>query len=634
MLTCSLAKSENLVHINTQEETIVYAMPYDFGEYSVYTVSSYATAQWVSAVYAGLLKRSSANNRDWVPDLAQTMPNITNNGLTFTYQLRNDLYFSNGKPLTTDDVKFSLNTALTPEVDQSGYNAYSQYLTNDSFHVISDTSFSITLTQFNPFPYGLLSFAIVPQETYGKQYQSCLDGVVADCSFNNLDGSSAISAGPFKIYEIKNDTNANLMVSLVANPHYYDADKVKTDKIIFEKIADKSTAISALSDGSIDIMDSQYVPGLNELEGISGITQHIVADPATQEMALNHKHPYFGTGELIPNSIGDTNQSQIYENARLLRRAMSMIMNRVSFVDRIFEGLALPIATTFSPASIGFDPTITPDPYNVSAAIAIMKSLGFNYTQLGTPNANGVYPKSFFNITSLAPTTGPARNQWADAYPQELPIIGIGVTKNVLTGWAEIVPRTFGSHVEPPLYDNGGFDIFFVGNAWSLDWNPGGMFSSSGKCSFNGQTNRYGYYICDNFYNFDLNETMTPIAQAVRQYLNSLDYDTRLQSAHNLQELLYYWLPTIPILNPTIHWAWSDKITGIDASLISTSNQEWELVYKTGFQTNPKLTGPGSVKTESRRVSFPSFIFLGFPVLVLLKKLKMRNLVNFDPKLI
>ena len=609
-----MVRTDSYAETQTQTDTIVYAMPYDFTEYSAYTADSYATAQWISAVYASLLKRSSGNT-EWTGDMAVDLPTVSNNDMTFTFTLRDKLYFSNGEKLTADDVEFSLHMALSPAVDLAEYNGYwhplAKYLTNDSFTPISDTSFSLTLSQNYAFPYEIMSFPLVPQETYGKQYQSCLDGVVADCSFNNPDGSSAVSAGPFKVDTI--DTE-NQIVTVIANPYYWNAGAVKANTIIFEKIAEKDKAISALSDGSIDILDSQYVPGINELQGISGIQETFVGDPATQEMSLNNIHPYFGTGELIPNSIGETNKTQIYENARLLRKAMSLIMDRQTFVTQIMEGLAEPIATQMPPVAYGFDPSIKPDPYNVSAAIDIMKSLGFNYTKLGNPNADGAYQKSFFNVTILSPNSCCARNHWSDVYPSELLKIGIQVTQHVSTGWAEIIPRTFGSSINPPLYADGGYDVFFVGYSWSLDWNPAGLYDSSGSCSTGD---------CSNFYNFDLNETMTPIAKVVHEYLSTLDYDLRMQYVRELQSLLHYWNPVIPILSPRSHWSWSDQITGLDAKLLSMAHQQWDLVATAGFHLNTDVK-VGSTTTERVKLVYSEFFLLGFPVLIFSKKLSDR----------
>ena len=612
----SVIRIDIVTQAQSQTDTIVYAMPYDFQEYSVYTADSYATAQWVSAVYVRLLKRSDSANSEWIGDMAIDLPTISNNRLTFTFTLRNNLYFSNRQPLTSDDVEFSMKVAITPDINLRYRSPYSKiysdlyanfkdFLDNNSFTKINDLQFSITLLKSDPFPYQFLNFPLIPEDTFGKRYQNCVSGVEADCDWNAPDGSDVISAGPFKMDSINSD---NQSVSVTANPYYWDAGSVKTNKIVFEKISNKAKAIASLADGSIDIMDSQYIPGINELKGISGISETYIGDPSTQELAINNQNPYFGTGELIPNSVGETNKTQIYENARLLRKAMSMIMGRQTYVDQVYRGLAQPIATQMPPVAYGFDPSIKPDAYNLTVAKDIMTSLGFNYTILGIPDSDGVYQKGFFNITVLSPNPGPRENPYASTYAAELPKIGIHVTQNVETGWAELVPRTFGSSVDPPSYINGGYDVFFVGYAWSLDWNPQGLYDSSGSCSTG---------TCNNFYNFDLNETMTPIAKVVREYLSTLDYDLRMQYVSELQQLLHYWNPAIPILNPISHWSWNDKVSGIDAKLLSTTSQQWENVSKTGFQLNTDIR---QGKTDIR-VAFSEYFVLGFPVLVLLKKM-------------
>ena len=566
------------------EEVVIYGLPYDFSEYSIYTANSYATVQWASAVYAGLVKRSSANNRDWVVDLAKAMPTISNGGLTFSFELKDNLYFSNGEQLTSADIEFSFNMALTPAVDLSGYSGYADYLDNNSITILSSNSFSFTLLENYAFPYSLFSFPVVPKATYEKQYQSCLDGVVADCAFNNADGSSAISAGPFKVSDID---STNQIVTVVANSYWYDADQVKTDKIIFQKIAEKTAAISALSDGSINIMDSQYIPGLNELKGISGIKETFVGDPQTQEMSVNNFNPFFGTGQQIPvvkddtSANGSFNKTLGFEKARVLRHAMSAIMDRQTFVTEIMEGLAEPGATNMPSASLGWDPTVKPEAFNLTYARELMTSLGFNYADLGSESADHTYSKGFFNITVLSPNTNPARNEWSDAYAKELPKLGIAVTQHISTGWAEIIPRTFGSNVEPQSYADGGYDVFFVGSSWNLDWNPSGLFEAKGSCTTGD---------CSNFYNFDLGENMTQMAEHVKSYLTELDFDARQEKVAVIQHDIAYYLPTIGILYPQSHWSWTDDVFGVDPLLISTAAQEWNLVYRTGFQPNVKET--------------------------------------------
>ena len=87
----------------------------------------------------------------------------------------------------------------------------------------------------------------------------------------------------------------NNEIVMVRNENYHDADNVVSDKVVFTQILEKASAISALADGDIDIFDSQYVAGKNELDGISGVIEKFDSAPVHQEMFFNHKHPIFGT---------------------------------------------------------------------------------------------------------------------------------------------------------------------------------------------------------------------------------------------------------------------------------------------------------------------------------------------------
>ncbi|MCE7734413.1 MAG: ABC transporter substrate-binding protein [Candidatus Heimdallarchaeota archaeon] len=568
---------------NAETDVVIFAMPYDFDEYSAYTANSYATAQWNAAVYAGLLKRSSAADRDYVADLAVSMPTQSSDGLTYTFTLKDDLKFSNGHKLTTSDVELSWKAALTPAVNTNFYGIYVGFFDNASIVVKDSKTVEFTMLTSYAFPFGLLSFPIIDEEVFGDRYDRCLEGVAEDCIWNNPDGSDAISAGPYMVSDVD---NVHEIVTVAANPFYYGANDMFTDKIIFQKIADKDAAISALASGLIDILDSQYIPGLNELADLDGVTEDFIGDPAHQEISLNHLNPYFGTGESIPG-----NTAEDLADALLVRKAMTHVVDRKFAVDEIMEGLALPASTPMPAASLGWDATLIPRNFSVTTAMGYMEDAGFDYADAGTQDTSGVWSNPFFTVTVMSPNTNPARNQWSANYVLELPKIGIGVKEHVSTGWGEIAPRTFnyagGTLV--PAYADGGFDVFFVGYSWDLDWNPSGLYTGSGRCDTGD---------CGNFYNFDVDEDQTEVGALTTAYLTELDFDARLLKAKDLQAEFYKVIPVLPILYAQSHWGFNDDIDGIDSLLISVAAQEWELVKLTGFTKNVVDTKTLDVNTD------------------------------------
>ncbi|MFV2015558.1 MAG: ABC transporter substrate-binding protein, partial [Candidatus Heimdallarchaeota archaeon] len=335
----------------------------------------------------------------------------------------------------------------------------------------------------------------------------------------------------------------------------------------------------ALASGLIDIMDSQFVPGLNELSSLSGVSESFAGDPVHQEISLNHLNPYFGTGLMTP--VGNSNPTFADQAALNVRKAMTHVVDRKFAVDEIMQGLGLPASTSMPAASLGWDASLVPRNFSIATARNYMEMAGFDYSVLTTDSA-GKFTSFFFEVTVLSPNTNPSRNQWSANYVLELPKIGIGVRELVSTGWGEIIPRTFGySSGLPPAYAEGGYDVFFVGYGWDLDWNPSSLYDATGRCDTGD---------CSNFYNFDIDETMTNTATLIDDYLSELDFDLRITKAKAVQAELYKWLPVLPILYPQSHWGFNSGVTGIDNLLISVSAQEWDLVKKTDFANNVDLT--------------------------------------------
>jgi ABC-type transport system substrate-binding protein len=588
MATSMLPATSGVTPSAAGDDVLIFAMPYDFDEYSVFTADSYATAQWNAAVYASLVKRSSANNRDYVPDLAASMPTISADGKTFTFTLKDDLRFSNGHKLTTSDLEFSFKATLTPSVNTNFYGSYVGFMTNDSINVVDSKTVELTLDVNYAFPYGLMGFPVIDEEVFGDRYDRCLEGVAEDCLWNNPNGDDVVSAGPFMVSDID---NVHEIVTVVSNPFYYGANEVYADKIIFQKIADKDAAISALASGLIDILDAQYVPGLNELADLDGVSEDFVGDPSHQEISLNHLNPYFGTGESIPGNGGVGDDA----DALLVRKAMTHVVDRKFAVDEIMEGLALPASTVMPAAALGWDATLVPRNYSVTVARNYMIQAGFTELEGKAADWEATAADNLFEVTVMSPNTNPARNQWSANYVLELPKIGIHVKEHVSTGWGEIVPRTFGySGGLPPAHEDGGFDVFFVGYSWALDWNPSSLYDSAGRCDTGD---------CGNFYNFDVEETMTDVATLVADYLSELDFDARLEKAKAIQAELYKWIPVLPILYPQSHWGFGATVDGVDSLLISVSAQEWDLVKKDGFTKN--VVNPDDTKVDATEDDSP-----------------------------
>ncbi len=170
-----------------------------------------------------------------------------------------------------------------------------------------------------------------------------------------------------------------------------------------------------------------------------------------------------------------------------------------------------------------------------------------------------------FSINLLSPNTSPARNQWSILMENLLPQIGIGVGFHESTGWGNIAPRTwsypFIDYDYIPTYDNGGYDLLFVGWSWPLDLNLQSLYETSAWTP-NG----------DNHYQYS-----NPVYDALLDdYMAELDPTERLNLAYQLQAILYEDQPAIPIVYPRSLFGFKEGLTGIDNLLIASSGHRVE----------------------------------------------------------
>ncbi|MFQ6087334.1 MAG: ABC transporter substrate-binding protein [Candidatus Methanofastidiosia archaeon] len=192
-----------------------------------------------------------------VPGLAESW-DISSNGLTYTFKLRENVTFSNGAVFNADDVVWSLQRVITMGLDPSWMLA--DFV--DSIEKIDDYNVKITLK----FPYGGMIFVlacpvatILDKETYEAAGVTVEEGTECEWCTENLIGT-----GP---YVLKEWTHKERIV-LEKNPTYWKGWEGKhVETIIIKEVSEVSTRMLALKAGDTDFA---YIPTTHLTEALSG----------------------------------------------------------------------------------------------------------------------------------------------------------------------------------------------------------------------------------------------------------------------------------------------------------------------------------------------------------------------------
>ncbi|MHA2250472.1 MAG: ABC transporter substrate-binding protein [Candidatus Kariarchaeaceae archaeon] len=569
----------NAAQLDDELREIIYLSPfYASDEYSPWNTVSYFAAQWLSAVKAGLYTRSAENDRKYILELAKN-DTVSEDGLTWTVELKEGFKFSSGNPLTADDVVFSYRVALTPAIHQSPgvYSWYSNFfVSNSSITKIDEYTIQFKFDKFYTFAQSLLTLMIIEQAEFMDLYNDCISGNSTACNWDDPLGSFAKSAGPFKLKSIDNSTRE---ITLIRNEHYFDIENVWADQIVFKSADTLTEALEQLSNDTADILAPWYSfnPTFKDQVDDNATAAYIEKAPSytVQEMALNHFHPVFGTGENIPNGFGISDNDNL--QALLVRKALSHIVSREKIVNDIMDGLAINASILLPPGIIGYDTSIPIRNYSISTARNYMEMAGYDYSSLVDDNQDGDYgdinDTTFFEVSLLVPNTNPRRNQWALDYADELPKIGIGVKTTNLNNWSVVEPRAWYYGGNPPIYDEGGYDMLFVGITWNyaLEWDPGTKFIRSGFCEED--TYCYNYY---NYYN-------ATIEHLIDSYNQEFDENIRTGIFREIQWALHNNLPAIPIIYQIYPWVIANDIEGIDIYLLQNIQYEWKNIKKSDW---------------------------------------------------
>jgi oligopeptide transport system substrate-binding protein len=224
-------------------------------------------------VMSGLYRLDS--NTKPVPDMAEGV-DISEDGLDYTFTLRDGIKWSNGDPVTSEDFKYAWLRALDPKTaalyayiistfvkGADEYNTGKGSAADVAIETPDDKTLKVTLLSPAPYWLGLTSFfTYLPQNQKFLEQQGDKYGSSADALLYN---------GPYKMTQF----NPTSGMTVVKNENYWNADNVDISKLEAKIVKQTETAVNLFESGQLDetVIDSEYVTEYKGKPELVTITQ-------------------------------------------------------------------------------------------------------------------------------------------------------------------------------------------------------------------------------------------------------------------------------------------------------------------------------------------------------------------------
>ena len=410
-------------------------------------VSASDLITFTNHTFVGLVTKDETGA--FVPALAEALPEVSEDGLTYTFKLKEGLKWSDGSDLTAADFVYSWNRAAADETAADYQAFFTDYLaTNEDGSLaidVADDNLTFSVTLKAPCGYFL---DLVAFSTYRPVPQAAVEA--AD-GWETNPGAWATEAGYVTdgAYVMTSWKHGESMV-LEKNPYFYNADKVSIEKIEVMLTDDDVAAYSAFNSKDLDFCDSIPVDEI----------------PAAMERDDFRKIDSLGPYYVSWSVISPIFDGKTAEQASAMRRAIGLLIDREWIVEKCAQAGQTP-AASFVPNIMyktEYDYPVDNGEYgkgyfsitdldaNREEAIELLKFAGFEFTDDGM--LSDATPLSLNYLTNES--TG--HIAIAEAMQQDLAAVGIEMTIEVEDWNVFLEDRK-----------NGNYDV--GRNGWTADYN-------------------------------------------------------------------------------------------------------------------------------------------------------------------
>lgn len=329
-----------------------------------------------SDVYCGIVEplMKYDSNQQLVPCLAEGFT-ISDDGLTYTYTLRQGVTFHNGDAFTGQDVIDSWKMVM--DENFAAFNTLGWDKITDITSPDAATLVVVTSEPFAPF--------ISYMSDNGSNIAPSKELAKGADTFKQEFGRAPIGTGPFSFVEWK----AKEQIVLAANPNYWGGKPI-LDEIIYRIVPDDNTLLVQLQTGEINLSSSSGAIGALRVDEALGFdTINVYEHPTLAWSHLDLKHVDFLRMTKVRQALDFATPSQL-------------------IIDQLLKGRATPSVADQAPGTWAFNPNITPRPYDLEQAKALLIEAGLTEDDgwsgptpapdTDDPNAPGTGPVKKFEM--------------------------------------------------------------------------------------------------------------------------------------------------------------------------------------------------------------------------------------------
>ena len=348
-------------------------------------------------------------------DLA-TDVSVSEDGLTWTVTIRDDVFFTDGEPLTAQDVAFTYNTVK----ETSSVNDFTML---DHAQALDETTVVFHMTRaFSIWPYTMAVVGIVPEHAYDPAAY----------------GSNPIGSGRY----ILKQWDRGQQVILEANPDYYgEAPNIQRVTVLF---MEEDAAFLAAQAGQVDVAYTSATYSDQQVEGYS-----LAAYASVDNRGFNL--PAVPAGETNENGVAIGND---FTSDVLVRRALNIGVDRQEMIDNVLNGYGSP-AYSVCDQMPWYNP-VSEVEYDPEGAAALLDQAGWVLGSDGVREKDGVKAE----LTLLYSNGDSVRQALTADFASQMEELGISCTIEGV-GWDTAYDRAlstpllwgWGAHSPMELYN-------------------------------------------------------------------------------------------------------------------------------------------------------------------------------------